>query len=299
MRRQFVRTVTEIFNHDDRVVLLLGDIGVFAFKELKEKYPNRVYNIGICEQSITSLASGLALQGLIPIVHTIAPFITERNYEQLKLNFGYQHLNGNFISVGNSYDYSALGCTHHCPADVNILKQIPNMQIICPGNAQEFDQLFKQTYDNDNPTYFRLSETSSGFNLCNDVEFNRANIIQSGNKAIVIVVGNLLDKVMEACSSYDVDILYYTTVNPFDYKLLNICLNYNSSRKILLCEPYYSGGLTHDIMSNVNVPVRIKNVGIPVKFLTNYGTKEEHDTDIGFTVENITSKLEELIDEKY
>ncbi len=295
MRKQFIRTITDIFDKDDRTVLLLGDIGVFSFKDLKDKYPNRVYNIGICEQSMTGLAAGLALQGMIPIVHTIAPFITERNYEQLKLDFGYQHLCGNFISVGNSYDYSALGCTHHCPADVNILKQIPNMEIVCPGNAKEFDILLKQTYANGNPTYFRLSEYSNQ-KVHAEITFDRANIIQSGNKATVIVVGNLLDTVLDACSDKDVNILYYTTLSPFDYKLLNIVLKY-SSNKILLCEPYYSGALTHDIMSNIKKPLRIEHVGVPMRFLNNYGSKLEHDQAIGITVENIRDKLENLINE--
>ena len=87
---------------------------------------NRYYNIGICEPSMVNLAAGFSKVGLNPVVHTIAPFLIERSYEQIKLDFGYQNLNGNFISVGNSYDYAGLGCTHHCPSDVAILSAVPN-----------------------------------------------------------------------------------------------------------------------------------------------------------------------------
>ena len=89
-----------------------------------------------------SMAAGLSNEGLKPIVHTIAPFIVNRAYEQLKIDFGYNKLNGNFVSIGASYDYASLGCTHHCPEDINLMYNIPNMQIVVPGSSEEFDALF-------------------------------------------------------------------------------------------------------------------------------------------------------------
>jgi transketolase len=161
MRKQFPKTVETLMSQNERLVVLLGDIGVFGFRNIFSDYPDRIYNIGILEQSTIGVAAGLALEGMIPVVHTIAPFIVERSLEQLKLDFGYQQLGGNFVSVGASYDYAALGCTHHCPADVSILKSIPEMEIVLPGTAEEFDCLFNQVYDDGRPTYFRLSEQSN------------------------------------------------------------------------------------------------------------------------------------------
>ena len=138
--------------------MLLGDIGIFAFRNLFKKYPKRIYNIGILEQSMISLAAGLSNEGLKPIVHTIAPFMISRALEQLKIDFGYNKLGGNFISIGASYDYASLGCTHHCPEDVNLMYNIPEMQIVVPGTSQEFHKLFNQSYNNNKPTYFRLSD---------------------------------------------------------------------------------------------------------------------------------------------
>ena len=128
MRKQFVKTVEDILDKDKKLIVLLGDIGVFGFRNSFEKYPERVYNIGILEQSTIGMAAGLAMHNFIPVIHTIAPFIVERSFEQIKNDFGYQQLGGNFVSVGNSYDYAALGCTHHCPADVGILKNIPEKE---------------------------------------------------------------------------------------------------------------------------------------------------------------------------
>ena len=98
MRQQFTATVTALEEKNERVILLLNDIGVWAFRHLKAQYPNRVHNLGILEQASIGVSAGLALTGYIPIFHTIAPFIVERGYEQLKDDFGYQKLNGNFVA---------------------------------------------------------------------------------------------------------------------------------------------------------------------------------------------------------
>ena len=160
-RQQFTKTMSGLLEKDPKVVLLLNDIGVYAFRFAKERFPDRVYNLGILEQGTVSIASCLSLAGLTPVFHTIAPFIVERGYEQLKDDFGYQKVNGNFVSVGGSYDYSKLGMTHYCPGDIGALMQIPNMQIIIPGHEEEFDKLFLSEYNNGSPTYFRLSERSN------------------------------------------------------------------------------------------------------------------------------------------
>ena len=102
MRKEFARLMLEMGGKEERLIVLVGDISVFGLREFRRNYPERFYNIGVCEQSTISIASGMALAGLIPVVHSIAPFITERCFEQIKDDFGYQGLGGNFISIGAS-----------------------------------------------------------------------------------------------------------------------------------------------------------------------------------------------------
>ncbi|MCX6799973.1 MAG: hypothetical protein NT091_02395 [Candidatus Falkowbacteria bacterium] len=291
MRKQFVSTLENLLSEDERLVLLLGDIGVFGFRQPFERYPSRVYNIGILEQATIGLSAGLAMLDLIPVVHTIAPFLVERSFEQLKIDFAYQKLGGNFISVGASYDYAALGCTHHCPGDVGILKNIPGMEIITPGTDSEFDILFRQCYANGKPTYFRLSEKNN--TESKDVNFGKANLIKKGNDATIIVVGTMLDVVLEAAKDFDVNVLYYTTLTPFDQQILK---ENSESGRILLCEPYYSGALALDIIKAL-FPRKIvfDTVGVPHEFMEDYGKAEEHDERIGLTVNNIKSRIKQLI----
>ena len=292
MRKQFVQTVEKLLSEDERIVLLLGDIGVFGFRNSFQKHPKRVYNIGILEQSTVSLAAGMSMTGLIPVVHTITPFVVERCVEQLKNDFCYQKLGGNFISVGGSYDYAALGCTHHCPADVGILRNLPGMEIVVPGTAEEFDLLFQQGYANNRPTYYRLSERENPYGF--DVTFGKAIVVQEGSCATVVAVGPALKPVLEAVKGLDVTVLYYSCVAPFDQATLK---NYCTSEKVLVCEPYYSGNLTSDIIRAMwPVKILVDCMGVPLEFLCNYGSAEEHDESIGFTSFNIRKRLEDLID---
>jgi transketolase len=279
---------------DDSLVAILGDIGVFGFRYVFSKFPERIYNIGICEQAVTSLAAGLSKVGLIPVVHSIAPFVVERCFEQLKVDFGYQKLGGNFVSIGASYDYAGLGCTHHCPGDVALLKTIPGMEIVVPGTSSEFDALFNESYNNDNPTYFRLSEFEN--KESNPVKFGKANIIKKGNLATIIVIGPLLDFVIEATKKTNVTILYYTTISPFDSEML---LANVPSEKILLFEPYYFGGLSTEIhLALKGKSINIKYIGVPHNFLTNYGSYDDQREYLGLTIESIQKQINDYLNEE-
>ncbi len=291
-RAQFVKTVSAVMAADERATLLLGDIGVFGFREAFQRHAERAFNIGILEQSTIGLAAGLATTGLIPIVHTIAPFLVERSLEQLKVDFGYQRLGGNFVSVGGSYDYAALGCTHHCPGDVGQLRNVPRMEIVVPGADGELDVLFREAWADGQPTYFRLSER--GHAQARPVRFGRAHVEQVGAAATVVVIGPLLDAVLEAARGLDVTILYYTTVAPFDAETLRA---HCPSGKVLLCEPYYQGTLADEVCRALRPrPVALETAGVPRAFLDDYGHAADHDLALGLVAPALRVRLQELID---
>lgn len=155
-RSQFSKTVIELMTQDERIVVLLGDIGVFSFKEVFENYPKRVYNMGICEQSMVGVAAGLSMAGFIPIVHTIEPFLVDRAFEQIKIDFGYQELKGNIVGVDVSETASNLGYTHQCPYALSHMKDVQGMNVFAPKTAEEFDKTFKENYDK-GLNYFRIT----------------------------------------------------------------------------------------------------------------------------------------------
>ncbi len=290
MRKQLINSVENILATDEKSVLLLGDIGVFGFRNAFKNHPDRVYNIGILEQSTISLASGMAINGLIPFVHTIAPFMVERALEQIKIDFGYQNLNGNFISIGASYDYASLGGTHHCPGDVSQLLTIPMMDIIVAGTSNEFNSLINQSYKLNCPKYYRLSEYENSVD--NEVVYGAANVIKKGKDATIICVGNMLQNTIEATKDMDVTILYYTTITPFDRTTL--IENFNET--LIIIEPFYFGTINHLVTRRLEgKKYRLFNIGVPRVFLDNYGSKLEHDEYMGLDAKGIKNKIKECI----
>lgn len=155
MRKQFPISVMDIMGKDDKVVVVLGDISVFGFKDVMAKYPTRCYNIGILEQSMVSMAAGLAMAGFIPILHTISPFLVARAYEQIRDDFGFQELKGTFVGVDVYCTSPNLGLTHSCPEDTALMSYVHGMKIFTPESAAEFDSTLKDVY-NKSLNYFRI-----------------------------------------------------------------------------------------------------------------------------------------------
>jgi len=290
MRKTFSSLLEDLVVKDNRVVTLLGDIGVFSFRNTMNNFPERVVNIGILEQSMVGIAAGLSKQGLIPFVHTIAPFLVERAFEQLKIDFGYQGLSGNFVSVGASSDYSALGCTHHCPGDISILLTIPGFELFVPGTTNELSQAIESSYANNLPTYYRISEVRNTRDLSNSE--NKGTLVKEGTKCSVLVFGPMLDKTLDALTDLDIEILYFYKLNPIDKDLIR---RNCQSGKVLLIEPFYSGTMTSIVSSLLPKRSKIVSIGYPRKFLRNYGTLQEQLEFIGFTEDKIRKTVVDLI----
>ncbi len=155
MRKQFPVTIESIMEKDSRVVVLLGDISVHAFKDVFAKYPTRCFNMGICEQSLVGMAAGLAMAGFIPVVHTIEPFLVERAFEQIKIDFGYQELIGTIVGVDVAETAPNLGYTHQCPYALEMMAFVKGMNVFASETANQFDSLFKDNYQT-GLNYFRI-----------------------------------------------------------------------------------------------------------------------------------------------
>ena len=209
MRHRFANICSKLVKSDNKSVVMVGDISHFLLRDTEKIAPERFYNIGICEQSMVSIAAGMSIEGLKPIIHTIAPFLVERAYEQIKVDLGYQHTDVTLVTVGGTYDYSDLGCTHHCYNDIALMRSIPNMEVYEPGTPDEFEQLFDMTWGNGNPKYFRLSAHTHTQNF--SVLPGELNIVRDSlNGKWVFVSGHLLDDVI--CDS-DVGIIYVSTLS--------------------------------------------------------------------------------------
>lgn len=291
MREQMALTIADLFAHDERTALVLAAISKPLFAEVMQNYPTRSIDVGIMEQTMISVAAGYALEGFIPFVHTMSPFLVERPYEQLKDDFCYQQLGGNFISTGASYDYSTEGMTHHGPADVALLSQLPGMQIVVPGTAHELDQLLRATYDNGSPTYYRTSVLENETD--HPIEFGKLTVLQQGKQATIIAVGPMLNLVKPLLAELDVTILYCTTVLPFDAQTLRETA---PNSDIIIVEPYYEGALVPSVsLAMEHIPTRIKAIGVPHRIIKQYGTPEQLSIELGLTTASIQKQIKRFL----
>lgn len=268
------------------------DIGMWAIRDVLEEFPDRCTNVGIFEDGMFSIAAGMAHRGLVPTIFGIQPYLIERALEQIKMDLAYQKLGVNVIGTGAAVDYPKYGYSHYCPEDVQLIKTIPGCEFVAPGTAKQFIQLFDQSYRNGHPTFYRISDHPNVHSDLN-VTFGKANIIKTGSEATVIAVSVMLDEVMKVCEGQNVTVLYYTTLEPFDYETLaKNCF----AGKILVVEPEYEGSLLHDIHKALpGRPIQIDQVAFPREIFRNYGTYQEKMEYYGLTADVIRFKLSKLI----
>jgi transketolase len=271
-------------------VLIFGDVSVYLFQDFKMKYPDRFYNMGICENTLISVSAGLSSQGFYPFAHTITPFITERSYEQIKLDMCYNEFGGNIISCGASFDYAWDGATHHCYTDLAILRLLPTMEVIQPGSRKELDVLLRSQYNNRKPTYFRLSDHPHDIPLPN-IQFGKGVILNDCSSEITVcTAGPILKNVKAACDGLDVNLLYFHTIKPIDTHLIS---RFKDTRFIVIHDAF---GLYEAICE---VPdIKVSYHGLPDMYCSWYGTLDDIRKKIGLDSQSIRQFLQKELQEK-
>jgi len=282
MRKIFPRAVEELMKKDKKIFCLLGDIGVFSFREIFKKYKERILNMSTMEQSMIGFASGLSKAGYKPVIHTIAPFLVLRALDQIKIDFVYNRLNCNIVSVGASNDYAKLGTTHHCFEDVNILSNYEDINLFIPSNPEEFKFLFKKNYNNNSINYFRISEKNLKFNI-------KTNGFLSKNKSksLIIIVGNSVN--LTDLRKKNFDIYYVNSI----FKEMN--LNFvNKYKKILIVEPYFGNVLERRIKKKIKKVNNIHTISYQETIIHKYGSKFDQDKFLHFDEKSILKKINQF-----
>ncbi len=301
VKKQFADTMLALGQADPNLVVLLGDIGHFAMQPFAQACPGRFYNIGICEPTIVSMAAGLAKTGFRVVAHTIAPFLIERSFEQIKLDFCYQKLGGNLVTVGSAFDYGNLGCTHHCYNDAALLKTLPGTQCVFPASPVEFDTLFRQTYDNNFLTFFRIPafEHETIFRPT-DIHFGKGIKVMEGSNLTMVVCGPQLTNALNAREAlkplgWDAEVIYIHSLIPLDIGI--ILDSVRKTRRVLTIEEHVaSGGLAADVLEVVHeLPgVKFDSLCIPKEFIRGNGTYQEHCQRLGLSREGIIRRVKKV-----
>jgi transketolase len=294
MREVFGRTVTELLDTDPRVALVLADISASMFEPARIRHPDRVINVGIREQLLIGVASGLALTGLRPVVHTFPSFLVERPFEQIKLDLNHQDVGAVLVSYGGSYDMASEGRTHQSPGDVALLDTLPGWTIHVPGHPAEADRLLRTAIAGTDRVYLRLSTESNA----EPIDGDRVRVLRTGSRGVVLAVGPMLDRVLAATATMDVTVAYTATVRPLDGFGLRGAVLAADRADVVLVEPYLAGTSAYLVNAALDdVPHRLRSLGVSREFEPRmYGSPADHDVVHGLDTAGIAVAVRSFLD---
>lgn len=301
MRNAFAQEVTKLATEDKRIVLLPGDIGNHLFDEYKKKFPDRFYNCGVAEANMVSLAAGMASCGLRPICYTITPFITSRCFEQVRVDMCYNNVPVITVAVGAGFGYATLGPTHHSCEDIAIMRVIPNMTVICPGDAFEVRATIRAALKHDGPVYIRLGKKGEPLvhKKIPRFKIGKGIVIKEGKDICLLSTGNMLPVAVEAGKNLDrkdisAQVVSLHTVKPLDNELLSQV--FEKFKLVVTVEEHsLLGGLGSSVsewlVDNKSQETKLLRIGTSDIFLHKVGEQEYAREQFGLTSDAITKKI--------
>jgi len=306
MRKTCLDMVYELAKKDDRIIFIGSDLGIGTLQQFKEEMPGRFFMEGVSEANIIGMATGLAIEGKIIYVNTLATFITRRCFEQVVLDVCLHNVNVRLIGNGGGLVYAPLGPTHEATEDVAILRAIPNMTIVAPADADEMRRLMPLTVNHRGPIYIRLAKGNDPIVTTNDVSFEigKAILMREGPDAMMVTTGITLKLALDAATSLSgqgikATVLHVPTIKPLD---TDAVLDHASKVPIVVTIEEHSviGGLGSAVAetigeANFNPAKRFKRIGIPDVFPDQYGSQDSLMAHYDITAEMIISVIKQLL----
>ena len=288
MRETFVDTATELLAEDPRTAVVLADISADAFVPAMRRHPDRVLNVGIREQLMTGVAGGLALTGMRPYIHSYAPFVVDRAYEQIKLDLGHQDAGAVLVSIGASYDGAASGYTHQSPGDVQLLDTLEGWTVHVPGHHDEVPPMLRDAARHDDRVYVRLSLQE---NRRSYADSTRLRVIKRGGP-LIVAVGPMLDPALEATRDLDVTVAYTNTPRPLDAEGLRLL----TEGVVVMVEPYLAGTSARQVADALGgVPHRVLHLGVRREEVRKYGTWQDHARAHGLDAASLRTAISKFV----
>jgi len=292
MRERFGTVASELLDSDPNVAVVVAVIGAgrFADSGALHRHSDRVIDVGIREQLMMGVASGMALEGMRPIVHSYAPFLIERAFEQIKLGLGHQDVGAVLVSIGGSYDSAASGRSHQCPGDVALLNTLPGWHIDVPGHPDEVEMLLRHAVACDGRHYVRLESLQNERPVATEPGVIEVVRRHPAPRAVVVAVGPLLDEVVAGVADLPVTVLYAATVRPFDGATLRRELA--ETPDVVLVEPYLEGTSAAAVSAVLrDTPHRIEALGVANVEHRHYGSAEEHRAAHGLDAAGVRTSV--------
>lgn len=304
MRIAFVNTLLEMAKKDKKIMLLTADLGYSVFEEYMEKLSKQYLNVGIAEQNMTGLAAGMAMEGKIPLIYSIIPFTTMRNFEQIRNDICYQNLNVKIVGVGAGFSYGPYGHTHHALEDIGILRTLSNLVILCPGDPIETKLATKAALRHKGPVYIRLGKAydPNVHKKLPKFKIGKGLIIEEGKDITIFATSNLLYTALEVVNRLKqkhvmVRFISMPTIKPIDKDIIKESAD--KTKAIFTIEEHnIIGGLgsaVAEVLAEYGASVRFKRIGVPDRFTKVIGYQEYMRKANGLSAEKIVNVITKIM----
>jgi transketolase len=298
MRTAFIKTLCELAEQDERIWLLCGDLGYSVLEGFSSRFPNRFVNVGVAEQNMTGIAAGLALSGKVVFIYSIANFPVMRCLEQIRNDVCYHNLNVKIVTVGGGLTYGSLGYTHHGVEDIAVMRVLPNMTVIAPGDPVEARLAIQAILNTPGPCYLRLGKAGEPVVHQIEPEFQvgKAISLQLGSDLTLISTGGMLQSVVLAAEKlasqgYSVQVLSMPTVYPLDEH--SIVQAAKQTGKIITVEEHGLGGLgsaVAEVLALGGIPVKFRLLRLQREAMKVAGSQTVLRSSQGLSIERIVDE---------
>ena len=288
---------------DKNIIVVSADMGAPSLDKFRDNLAEQFVNVGIAEQNMINVATGLALEGKKVFVYAIMPFATLRCYEVTKVNLSLMNIPVTIIGVGAGFSYDDSGPTHHSTEDIAVMRALPNMTVLSPSDSIMAAGFARMSCQMPTPNYVRLDREVLPLLYQPDTNFaDGLAALRTGDDMCIIATGNMVhraievsDKLQEAGINAGVIDLY--RIKPIDQELLLASLK-QVKRIVTLEEHLLTGGLGSAVLETLadsNKVIPIKRIGIQDKYLYAYGGRNNIQATCGLDADSVTKTILEWL----
>lgn len=307
MRIAFVQSLFEIAKKDNRVILITADLGYSVFEQFMKELPKQFLNIGISEQNMAGVAAGMAMEGKIPVIYSIVPFSTMRNFEQIRNDICYQNLNVKIVGVGAGFSYGPYGHTHHGLEDIGILRTLANLTIMAPGDPVETNACTEEALRMEGPVYIRLGRAGEPNVHTDKIKKIKSllDVVSYGNDYLLLATSTMVaggKEIVELLHKKGLSgaMISVPIIKPFSVK------EFMKKARIFpavftLEEHAIIGGLgstVAEVIAESDLSVEFRRFGVPDRFTKVMGDQEYMRRANTLATEQVASEIDKRIGKK-
>ena len=298
MRRAYIRTLVDLAKDDERIVLMTGDLGYTVVEPFAERFPKRFFNVGVAEQNLLGLATGLAESGFIPFVYSMTTFVVLRAYEFIRNGPIAHRLPVRIVGIGGGFEYATAGFTHFGVEDIGVMRVQPGLTIIAPADHEQAASALRATWSLDGPVYYRLGkdDASTVPGLNGRYEFGRAQVLAEGRDLLVLAMGAIVRQAEEAVKQlaargHSVGLMIIDTESPPPVEQLRQALA--SVPVAMTVEAHYLvgglGSLVSEIVAEQGLRCRVARCGVATMPVGRTGSEAYMAAQHGLSTEGLVA----------